>query len=113
MAQDKAFDKIGVKYEFIDGAHFFVPADKKAAGLCVANTDLETAYHEVGEQLSKIAACKSGEAEIVYAPAVPFEKFKELIEAYEVVTSQLVADHDVAPNPTQLWTHHDKQLEIA
>jgi hypothetical protein len=106
-------DKISVKYEFIDGAHFFVPADKRAAGLCVANTSLEIAYKEVGEQLSKISAFNTGSEEAVYVPSVPFEKFQELMAAYAAVT-KLVSEHDVAPNPTQLWTHHDKELaEVA
>jgi spore cortex formation protein SpoVR/YcgB (stage V sporulation) len=101
-------------YEFVDGVHFFVPTDKRAAGLCVANTDLEAAYNEVGEQLSKIVAFNTGAIEAIYVPAVPLEKFKELIDAYDEVTIKIVSDHDVVPHPTQLWTHHGRELaEVA
>ena len=75
---DATLDAISVTYKFIDGAHFFVPADKKALGLCVANTDLEVAYNEVGEQLSKLASFKSG-SNIHFVPAIPFDEFKKII----------------------------------
>lgn len=101
---DAAFDEISVTYKFIDGAHFFVPADKKAMGLCVANTNLEIAYKEVGEQLSKIVAFSSGKMDVEYLPSVPFDEFKQLIIAYGEVTEKLVGDKHITANPTQAWT---------
>ena len=105
---------VSVTYKVIDGAHFFVPADKKALGLCVANIDLKVAYNEVGEQLSKIAAFTFGD-NVTFEPEIPFEEFKKLITAYMAVT-ELVDDYDITANTTQTWTHspiHNEDMEIA
>jgi hypothetical protein len=52
--------------------------DKEAAGLCVANADLKTAFNEVAAQLSAIYAFNHGK-KCNFQPAVPFETFKEAI----------------------------------
>jgi anionic cell wall polymer biosynthesis LytR-Cps2A-Psr (LCP) family protein len=92
--------KIFVTYKVIDGAHFFIAADKKAAGLCVAHEDLEVAYYEVGEQLSKIVYFNTGE-KVSYYPAIPLEEFKKLIDAYQAVTK--LASGDITSAATQSW----------
>lgn len=105
-------DQINVTYKFIDGVHFFVPADKTAAGLCVANEDLQVAYYEVGEQLSKIVSFNCGENRSFY-PAIPLEEFKNLIAAYQAVTK--LASRDITSAATQSWIHgsiHEKAKEV-
>jgi hypothetical protein len=106
-------DAIHVTYKFVDGLHFFVPADKKAAGLCVANTDLSVAYAEVGYQLTKIAAFNSNHAIKPFVPQVPLETFKQVVEALSAVTN-LVGNYDISPSPTQTWVHaSEKEREYA
>jgi hypothetical protein len=110
MKMDMTSDGINVIYKVVDGMHFFVPADKKALGLCVANTDLETAYNEVGEQLSIIDSFNSGEKGTSYVPAIPFDEFKKIIAAFDAVTN--LASGGIVPNPVQSWTH-TKNMEFA
>ena len=62
---------ITVKYQFVDGAHFFTSNDKDAKGLCAAHTDLATAFNEVTLQLNKLIDGAS------FKPSVPLEEFKE------------------------------------
>lgn len=76
---------INVTYKCIDGAHFFVTTDKEAAGLCVANTDLQTAFNEVSLQLNALFAFNHGQ-KCKFQPSVPFEVFKQSIEASNLVT---------------------------
>ena len=105
---------INVTYKHIDGVHFFVPADKKALGLCVANVELEIAYAEVGEQLSKIAAFNEGSNEIKYSPTIPFDEFKKLIAAHAAITD--LSKYDVTTDETQAWTNgaaNEKVMEFA
>jgi hypothetical protein len=45
---------IPVDYEFVSGRHFFTAATDLGRGLCVAHSDLRTAYDEVGRQLEII-----------------------------------------------------------
>lgn len=40
-----------VLYKYVDGAHFFVSGDEKAAGLCVAHKDLAKAMEAVSSAL--------------------------------------------------------------
>jgi phage terminase small subunit len=106
--------KIYVTYKYVDGVHFFVAADKKAAGLCVAHKELAIAYNEVAEQLSKIITFNSGK-QVSYSPAIPFEEFKKIIEAYQAVT-KLASDYDITPAATQSWiykTIHKQDMETA
>ena len=44
-------ETIIVLYKYVDGAHFFVSKDQKAAGLCVAHKDLATAMEAVSSAL--------------------------------------------------------------
>ena len=104
-------EEISVTYKFVDGMHFFVPADKKAAGLCAAHKDLEVAYNEAGTQLSNIVSFNSGK-DVSYVPAIPFEQFKKLIDAYQAVT-KLASDYDISAAITQSWIHNivqDREL---
>lgn len=75
---------INVTYKCIDGAHFFVATDKEAAGLCVANTDLEMAFNEVSLQLNALFAFNHGK-KCNFKPSVPFDTFKKSIEASQLV----------------------------
>jgi hypothetical protein len=45
---------IPVDYEFVAGRHFFTAATPLGQGLCVAHSELKTAFDEVGRQLSVI-----------------------------------------------------------
>jgi hypothetical protein len=44
-----------VAHKIVDGLHFFVPKNVKAAGLCAAHCDLHIAAEEANRQLSAIA----------------------------------------------------------
>ena len=44
-------ETVTVLYKYVDGAHFFVSGDKKAAGLCVAHKDLAKAMVAVSSAL--------------------------------------------------------------
>ena len=45
---------IPVDYEFVAGRHFFTAATTLGQGLCVAHSELKTAFDEVGRQLNVI-----------------------------------------------------------
>jgi hypothetical protein len=106
-------ESILVTYKFVDGLHFFVGGDKKAAGLCVANTDLSVAYAEVGEQLTKIVSFNNNEEVAPFQPAIPLEKFQQMVDAYVAVTN-LVGDYDIKPSSTQSWIHSvHREKEVA
>jgi len=45
---------IPVDYEFVAGRHFFTAATPLGQGLCVAHTELKTAFDEVRRQLNVI-----------------------------------------------------------
>jgi hypothetical protein len=42
---------IPIDYEFVAGRHFFTAATMLGQGLCVAHSELKTAFDEVGRQL--------------------------------------------------------------
>lgn len=44
-------ETVNVLYKYVDGAHFFVSGDEKAAGLCVAHKDLAKAMEAVNSAL--------------------------------------------------------------
>lgn len=113
---------VGVVYKYIDGMHFFVAADKAAAGLCVAHEDLTTAYHEVGEQLSALALFNHGK-NIKFHPAVTVDVFKSITDAYASVTNladTISSSHEVKGLVTaaaiQQWLQnfvYERQKEVA
>jgi hypothetical protein len=45
---------IPVDYKFVAGRHFFTAATQFGQGLCVAHSNLKTAFDEVGRQLNVI-----------------------------------------------------------
>ena len=45
---------IPLDYEFVAGRHFFTAVTAFGQGLCVAHSDLKTAFGEVGKQLKII-----------------------------------------------------------
>lgn len=51
---------IPVDYEFVEGRHFFTAAGQLGQGLCVAHSDLKTAFDEVGRQLKVILSQNHG-----------------------------------------------------
>jgi hypothetical protein len=75
---------IKVTYKYVDGAHFFVSTDKEAAGLCVANTNLEVAYSEVAHQLNALFKFNHGQ-NCDFQPAVPLDVLKKQLEASQVL----------------------------
>jgi hypothetical protein len=92
-----------VTYKSIDGAHFFVTTDKEAAGLCVANTDLKTAFDEVAAQLSAIYAFNHGK-KCNFQPAVPFETFKGTLDAIQQAAKASDQSGMIVANTVQPWT---------
>jgi hypothetical protein len=99
----EAVNAIKVTYKFIDGAHFFVTTDKEAAGLCVANADLKTAFDEVAAQLSAIYAFNHGK-KCNFQPAVPFETFKGVIDAIQQAAKAADQSGTIVANTVQPWT---------
>jgi len=67
-------DAIGVKYKYIDGAHFFLGTDELSEGLCVAQTDLKTAFNAVATELEFLLE-KNHQQAVKIAPGAPFEQF--------------------------------------
>ena len=67
---------VKVLYKYVDGAHFFVSDDKETAGLCVAHTDLSTAYHDVGKALSFLYKENHGE-DVHFVPELSYEAFQQ------------------------------------
>ena len=51
---------IPVDYEIVEGRHFFTAARKLGQGLCVAHSELKTAFDEVGRQLEVILSQNHG-----------------------------------------------------
>jgi hypothetical protein len=45
---------VPVDYEFVEGKHFFTAARWLGQGICVAHSELETAFDEVGRQLKVV-----------------------------------------------------------
>lgn len=93
---------INVTYKCIDGAHFFVATDKEAAGLCVAHTDMETAFNEVAKQLNALFAFNHGK-KTNFKPRVPFEKFKLTMEVQQGVANLADESGAITPALIQAW----------
>lgn len=73
--------KIPVIYELVDDAHFFTAS---SLGLCVAHTDLKTAFDEVGTLLDKLLKLNLQSAVIAIKeinPGVTFAEFKKWVTA--------------------------------
>jgi Ethanolamine utilization protein EutJ (predicted chaperonin) len=51
---------IPVDYEIVEGRHFFTAARQLGRGLCVAHSELKTAFDEVGRQLEVILSQNHG-----------------------------------------------------
>ena len=71
--------QIDVKYVHADGAHFFLSADDRCKGLCVAHEDLWTAYNEVAETLSVLMK----EGEKLDLEFMPMQSVAQYWKAYE------------------------------
>ena len=70
---------VNVIYTYVDGAHFFLSNDEDALGLCVAHTDLETAYHAVAPTLEKLFKENHGK-DVTFAPITSLEDIRRLLE---------------------------------
>ena len=73
---------IPVDYEFVEGRHFFTAATQLGQGLCVAHSELRTAFDEVGRQLNVILSENHGftlgdDVEELGA----FEQFQDVLSA--------------------------------
>jgi hypothetical protein len=70
---------IPVDYEIVEGRHFFTAAGQLGQGLCVAHSELKTAFDEVGRQLGVILSQNHG---LAVSSAVPepcaFEQLRHL-----------------------------------
>jgi hypothetical protein len=70
---------IPVDYEFVEGRHFFTAARQLGQGLCVAHSELKTAFDDVGTQLEVILSQNHG---LKVSNAVPepcaFEQLRHL-----------------------------------
>ena len=60
---------VKVLYKYVDGAHFFVSNDEASVGLCVAHSDLETAFDAVESQLAKLFKKNHG-VDAVFSPSM-------------------------------------------
>ena len=73
---------IPVDYEIVGGRHFFTAARQLGRGLCVAHSELKTAFDEVGRQLEIILSQNHG---IEISSPVPepraFEQLRHLSSA--------------------------------
>jgi hypothetical protein len=73
---------IRVDYEIVEGRHFFTAARQLGQGLCVAHSELKTAFDEVGRQLEVILSQNHG---LEVSNAVPepraFEQLRHLPSA--------------------------------
>ncbi len=93
---------IGVLYKHIDGAHFFVSYDKEGAGLCVASTDLKTAFDEVAKQLNVLFEHNHGKKSN-FQPGVPFEVFKRATDASWLIAKGADQSGMMIPASIQPW----------
>jgi len=70
---------IPVDYEFVGGRHFFTAARQLGQGLCVAHSELKTAFDEVGRQLKIILSQNHGfETSDPAAEPRAFEELRQL-----------------------------------
>lgn len=98
---------IKILYKFIDGAHFFVSNEREAAGLCVANADLKTAFDEVANQLNVLFEHNHGQKSN-FRPAVPFEVFKTAIEASQSIAKDADQSGMMMAAMIQPWMYDSK-----
>jgi hypothetical protein len=78
-----------VRYECIDGAHFFTSGDQMSKGLCVAHQNLEIAYQEVSQQLVSLLALNHGH-ETEMEPALPIEKFSDWLNGVQGLSTGVI-----------------------
>ena len=73
---------VPVDYEIVEGRHFFTAARQLGQGLCVAHSELKTAFDEVGRQLEVILSQNHG---LEVSNAVPepraFDRLRNLPNA--------------------------------
>jgi hypothetical protein len=73
---------IPVAYEFVAGKHFFTAATALGQGLCVAHSNLELAYAEVGKQL-KVILGENHDLDLDedVGPLASFDEFEAWLES--------------------------------
>jgi hypothetical protein len=65
---------IKIRYQHVDGVHFFESMDRRVCGLCAASSDPKLAFEDVTHQLSVLLA-DEGEERAWVEPAVSFDEF--------------------------------------
>lgn len=100
---------VNVLYKLIDGAHFFVSDEREASGLCVASTDLKTAFDEVANQLNVLFEYNHGQKS-AFRPAVPFEIFKQALEASNLVAKGADQSGMIVPAMIQPWMYDARKI---
>lgn len=71
--------QVKILYKYVDGAHFFVSDDEKTLGLCVAHTDLETAYNAVSAELNKLFK-ENYDEDIDFQPEYDVRSFRHWLD---------------------------------
>lgn len=99
---------IKVSYRYVDGAHCFASHDPRAAGLCVASTDLRAAYDEVTRQLNILLQKNHGGQPGRCAPKTPYDVFRAWVR--KVVED---AADDIMPIPAASVIWHQQRQEAA
>jgi hypothetical protein len=102
-------DVINVTYKYIDGAHFFVSNDKDAAGLCVAHTDLKTAFDEVAKQLNVLFEHNHNQKGATFKPGASFETFKTWLDASTALAKGLDQSGMIMPASVQPWMYESNK----
>ena len=72
-------ETVTVLYKYVDGAHFFVSGDEKAAGLCVAHKDLAKAMEAVNSALTTMFKENHG-IEVIAAYPQMFAQSPTMVE---------------------------------
>lgn len=93
---------VNVLCKLIDGAYFFVPDSRAASGLCAASPDLKTAFDEVACQLNVLFEHNYGQRP-AFRPAVPFEIFKQALEASNLAAKGADQSGMIVPAMIQPW----------
>jgi len=71
---------VTVKYEYVDGVHFFYSEEKKALGLIVAQRNLKNAFEEVAKVL-KILFRENHGQDLEFVPEVKYLEFRKRIKS--------------------------------
>ena len=93
-----------IKYTIVDGMHFFTSPGGLTEGLCVASTDLKTAYDEVAFQMNHLLKENHGIEDAGCWPAVSFEVFEAFVEG-----AMKLATKRIHPVPSAVIDYFNKR----